>query len=197
MHPYSRINTTTAWKKLRFILSDKFDFYMIDNLSISIHAFASRILMSFSVYETLLLRYVNLSISFRELPFRVEMSPFWLKHMYSVFSCIHRVANSTCYLLQTLQRGFGLVRCICSKCYVICVVCVRKSFCEYHLLIAFLEWNHFFIRSFDVQSTLSKQILNWYEGNVSPCRTPATMSKSLCLYPMCEHLFSCFYRASL
>ena len=45
VHPYSRIDTNTAWKKLRFIFSDKFDFHIIDNL-------ASRILMSFSVDET-------------------------------------------------------------------------------------------------------------------------------------------------
>ena len=54
VHPYSRINTTTVWKKLCFILSDRFDFYMIDNLSIAVHAFASHILMLFSVDETLL-----------------------------------------------------------------------------------------------------------------------------------------------
>ena len=45
---YSRIDTTAAWKKLHFILSDKFDFHMIDNLSIAVYAFASHILMSFS-----------------------------------------------------------------------------------------------------------------------------------------------------
>ena len=34
VHPLSRINTIAAWKKLLFILSDKFDFHMIYNLSI-------------------------------------------------------------------------------------------------------------------------------------------------------------------
>ena len=53
MYPYSRIDMTAAWKKLRFILSDRFDFHMIDNLSIEVHAFPSRILMSLSVDETL------------------------------------------------------------------------------------------------------------------------------------------------
>ena len=47
VHPYSRIDKTTAWKRLRFILSDRYDFHMIDNLLIAIHAFTSRILMSF------------------------------------------------------------------------------------------------------------------------------------------------------
>ena len=41
VHPYSRIK----WKKLHFILKDKFEFHMIDNLLIAVHAFASCILM--------------------------------------------------------------------------------------------------------------------------------------------------------
>ena len=53
VHLYSRIDTTAIWKKLRFILSDKFDFYMIDNQSIIDNAFTRSILMSFSVDETL------------------------------------------------------------------------------------------------------------------------------------------------
>ena len=32
VHPYSSIDTTTAWKKSCFILSDRSDFHMIDNL---------------------------------------------------------------------------------------------------------------------------------------------------------------------
>ena len=49
VHPYSRIDTTADWTRLRFILSDKFDFHMIDNQLIAAHAFAGPILMSFSV----------------------------------------------------------------------------------------------------------------------------------------------------
>ena len=48
-HLYSSIDTTTAWKKIRFISSVRSDFHMIDSLSIAVHAFASRVLMSFSV----------------------------------------------------------------------------------------------------------------------------------------------------
>ena len=66
VHPYSSIDTTAAWKKLRFILSVRFDFHMIDSLSIGVHAFVR--LMSFSVDETLLPRQVNLSTSFGEVP---------------------------------------------------------------------------------------------------------------------------------
>ena len=75
MHPYSSIDTTAAWKKLRFILSVRSDFHMIDSLSIAVHAFVSRVSMSFSVDETVLPRQVKLSTSFREVLSSVEMSP--------------------------------------------------------------------------------------------------------------------------
>ena len=57
---------------------------MIDNLSIAVHIFAKCVLISLSVDEMLLLRYLNLSTNFRGLPLRVEMAPFCLKYMYSV-----------------------------------------------------------------------------------------------------------------
>ena len=47
VHPYSSIDTTAAWKKLRFILSVRSDFHMIESLSIAVHAFVSRVSMSF------------------------------------------------------------------------------------------------------------------------------------------------------
>ena len=37
VHPYSSIDTTAAWKKLRFILSVRSDFHMIESLSIAVH----------------------------------------------------------------------------------------------------------------------------------------------------------------
>ena len=36
VHPYSSIDTTAAWKKQRFILSDRSDFHMTDSLSIAV-----------------------------------------------------------------------------------------------------------------------------------------------------------------
>ena len=53
VHPYSSIDMTVASIKLRFILSVRSDFHMTDRLSIAVHAFASRMLMSVSVDETL------------------------------------------------------------------------------------------------------------------------------------------------
>ena len=56
VHPYSSIDTIAAWKKLHLILSDRSDFNMTHSLSLAHHAFASRVLMSFSIDETLLPR---------------------------------------------------------------------------------------------------------------------------------------------
>ena len=56
VHPYSSIDTITAWKKLCFILSVRSHFHMTDSLSKAVHAFASHVLMSVSVDETLLPR---------------------------------------------------------------------------------------------------------------------------------------------
>ena len=78
VHPYSSIDVTAAWKKLRFILSVRSDFHIIDSLLIAVHAFVNLVSMSFSVDSTLLSRYVNLSTSLSGVPFRVEMSPVWL-----------------------------------------------------------------------------------------------------------------------
>ena len=44
VHPYSSIDTTAAWKKLRFILSVRSDFHTIESLSVAVHAFVSRVL---------------------------------------------------------------------------------------------------------------------------------------------------------
>ena len=57
VHPYSSIDTTAAWKKSCFILSDRSDFHMIDSLLIAVYTFARHILTSFSVNEMLLPRY--------------------------------------------------------------------------------------------------------------------------------------------
>ena len=39
VHPYNKIDKTPAWKKLSFILSDRSDFHVIDNLSIAVSDF--------------------------------------------------------------------------------------------------------------------------------------------------------------
>ena len=48
VHSYGRIDTTAAWKKSCFILSDRSDFHMINNQLITVHTFVRCILMPFS-----------------------------------------------------------------------------------------------------------------------------------------------------
>ena len=56
VQPYSSIDVTAAWKKLRFISSVRSDFHIIDSLLITVHAFVNLVSMSFSVDSTLLPR---------------------------------------------------------------------------------------------------------------------------------------------
>ena len=52
-------DTAVAWKKSRFILSQRTDFHMIDKLSIAVVAFTMPTLTLISVDEMLPPRYVN------------------------------------------------------------------------------------------------------------------------------------------
>ena len=68
---------------------------MTDKQSITAHALASRVLMSFSVDETMLPWLVKLSTSFKGPPFSAEMSPLWLKHIVWFFVCVDMEAYAT------------------------------------------------------------------------------------------------------
>ena len=105
------------------------DFHIIDSLSIAVHAFVSLVSMSFSVDSTLLPRYVNLSTSLSGVPSRVEMSPIWIIAHIFRFVCINIEAYACCCSFQTMQKSFGLVRCICQYRYVIGVVSVGNCCC--------------------------------------------------------------------
>ena len=83
VHPYNTMNTATAWKKSRFILSDRLDFHRINSLSVAFNAFTWRILTSFSVDEVLLPRHGKRSNYLRGLILKVEMASC-LKYMNSV-----------------------------------------------------------------------------------------------------------------
>ena len=95
VYPYSSIDTVTAWKESHFILSDRSDFYMIDNLFIAVHTFTRCMLASLPVDEILLLRYVN----FRGLVLRVEIVPtlFYLQSQ-----------GGQCLLLFALGYAVGI-----------------------------------------------------------------------------------------
>ena len=84
VHPYDSTDTTTAWKKSSFILWEWSDLHVIDNLSLSVDAFAWFMLTSLSIDEILLPSYVNWSITFRSLPVKMEIAPC-SKHMNFAF----------------------------------------------------------------------------------------------------------------
>ena len=73
VHSYNSMNTANAWKKSRFILLDRPDLYMINNLLIAVLAFARKILTSLSVDEMMLLIYKNCSTGFKGQPLKVKM----------------------------------------------------------------------------------------------------------------------------
>ena len=64
-------------------------FYQIDQISIwsiELYTFAWRIIISFLVDETLLLRHMNLLTYLKRYPLRVEIVPSHLKQMYILFA---------------------------------------------------------------------------------------------------------------
>ena len=86
VHPYNSVDTAIAWKISHFILLDRLDFHMI-------LAFNRCLVTSLSVDEILLLRYVNWSTNFRNLPLMVHFCP---KHTYSVLLAFMQRVNASC-----------------------------------------------------------------------------------------------------
>ena len=84
MPPYSSTDVATAGKNSCFTLSVRSYSYIVNNLSIAVHAFPVHKLTSLSVDEILLPRYVNWSTYFKGLLFYVVMGLSWLKHLNSV-----------------------------------------------------------------------------------------------------------------
>ena len=70
VHPYSSIDVTAVWKKLRFILSVRSDFHIIDSLLITVHAFVS--LVSIDGNYTRMLRAI-LNKSWQQHPTRHQL----------------------------------------------------------------------------------------------------------------------------
>ena len=99
------VHHTVVWT--RPLLGRKcFLFYWIDvtnSLSIAVHVFTSRILMSFFVDETLVLRLVNLSTSFREPPFKCGDVASLIKAHVLRFVCVHMETYAACCLIKTMR----------------------------------------------------------------------------------------------
>ena len=83
VQPYSSTDKAQLRRIPILFLSD---FYMVVNRLIAIHALPICKLISLSVDEILLPRYVNWSANFRGLPFNKKIASTWLKHMNSVLS---------------------------------------------------------------------------------------------------------------
>ena len=143
-------------------------FYLSSLTSMSnVYPFACRVLMSVSVYETRFPRNVNISISFRELPFSGEMS-LWLKHIYSVlcvvkFRPIPAAACSRLYRRVSAWWGVFARSAMSSVKSASVIVCAG-----YLLLLSFVSLKLSFILSIDVLSTQSRQIIKRYGAKVSP-----------------------------
>ena len=105
VHLYSSIDTATVWKKFYFILSDGSDFHIIDAKSIPFHAFAWRIVISLSVDEILLPKYVKLSTNFRRLSLRAEIALSRLKHMFSILIAFTLNLPAVCSRLRSLDSA--------------------------------------------------------------------------------------------
>ena len=89
-------------------------------------------------------RLMNLSIRFRELPFSMEMSPVWLKYIYSVLCVLTWrpiLVAARSRLCSRVSAGGD----ICLKRYIIGVVRLGNCFCGvgYLLLLSFVSLNPF------------------------------------------------------
>ena len=102
VYPYRSIDTGTVWKNSHFILSDRSDFHMINNVLITVHTFTRHMLTSFSVDEMLLPMYMNLSNNFKGLTLKVEMAHFRSKHMNSVLLAFMCKAMPPAALLELI-----------------------------------------------------------------------------------------------
>ena len=78
-------------------------------------------------------------------------------------------ANAICCLFQTMQQGFGLVRAICKKHDVICIICIYTW--HHLLLIFFFLLREFFISAF-------KDVFHW---SLSDSKSPRVFRTLLCI----------------
>ena len=90
---------------------------MIDNLSITVHAFPMSMLTWLSVEEILLPRYLNLSTNFRGVSFNVEMAHHLIQNTRTLFYLSSR--RDQCFLLpapgSTVEIQLGHVYFIRAK----------------------------------------------------------------------------------
>ena len=122
---------------------------------------------------------MNLSTFFRDLPLIVEMVPLWLMLMNYVPFAFTWTLVQLAVRSRIMKQEFGLGRCICQMHNVISVVHIPNRCVGHRQFLIFANVKPFsFIKSIDVRSTLSQQIINRYGATVSLYSTPVTMSKT-------------------
>ena len=92
---------TTTLKNSYFAL----DCYIISKLLTAVHAFPICVLTFFSVDEILLLRYVNWSSNFIDLPFNVEMASSGLEHTYTHTHSHTHIYICVCVCIMIINRA--------------------------------------------------------------------------------------------
>ena len=122
VQPYSSTITVTSWKNSCFILPERSDCDMIDNLLMAVHTFPMCMLTLLFVDEMMLPKYVNWSTNFRGIPFT---GTILIKTHELYFTWVPTDINATCCLLQAMQQGFGLNKYICEKHKIICIICIH------------------------------------------------------------------------
>ena len=98
VQPYNGTHMTTAWSNSQFY--PRSDFYMFDNLSITLHALPMDILILLSVDEILLSRHVNKTTNFRGGTISIKTHEFcfmWIYVETNAFCCLFLVMQQRLY----------------------------------------------------------------------------------------------------
>ena len=153
--------TQPQFKKNYLILSKTSPLQMIDSLLIAVQVFSRSKLISLSLDEILLPRYVNWFTYFRGIPFRAKIAPFLFKTRELRFIRIPIEVNASRCLLYVIQSRICSGSCIYEKCKIICVVWVCHSFSWISSTFCIFQHEKFyFIRFIGVRSTKSEQSIN-------------------------------------
>ena len=102
VQPYNSPDIATAWRNFCFILSERLNFHIRNNLSIVVHAFYECMLISLLVDGILLPRYTKWSTNFEGLSLNVKMQQSCLKDM-NFFIWVYIESDAYCCLFQTMH----------------------------------------------------------------------------------------------
>ena len=101
LQPYCSTDMATTWKK-SILFYQRSNFHVIDNVSVAVHVFPIRVLISLSVDEIVPPGYGNCSSNFRGWPFNVDIAPSTCTLFYL------RSSRSQCFLLLAPGYAAGI-----------------------------------------------------------------------------------------